>query len=151
MFSKPTIDIITEQNRTNLKMCSWNIRGLTLEKLEQNILGNFFQEFDIISLSETWFLDDYEIQIPGFRMHASNRPHVNINAKRGSGGIAIYVKLELDKFVSHISNYKDNIVWCSLKKGIISDKPIALGSIYFPPEGSMFADEGLFEKFKKNA
>ena len=43
-----------------LKFISWNINGLTEEKLSDYILCIFFKKFDIIVLTETWACTDLE-------------------------------------------------------------------------------------------
>ena len=48
----------TMQSATQLKICSWNINGLSQFKLSDDVLGKFLTWFDIIFLCETWTDED---------------------------------------------------------------------------------------------
>ena len=49
-------------NGKHIKICCWNIHGLSQEKLNDCILGGFLQRFDIILLSETWAEDNSDMK-----------------------------------------------------------------------------------------
>ena len=124
--------------RGNLQLCSWNINGLTEEKIAQESAGSFLQEQDIIALQETWQRADRCIELIGYKSFHFIRDHLNVNAKRGSGGISVFIKLNLVNSMAFIKNHNDNIVWFEIKKNTFdNEKPIALGIVYLPPESSV--------------
>ena len=92
MFSQPKGNL---SHCESLKVCSWNIRGLTREKLDEEILGKLFNQYDILMLSETWFVNENELEIDNFKLYHFNRSILDKRAKRGSGGICVYVKHEI--------------------------------------------------------
>ena len=142
MFSQPEKNLL---HCEALRICSWNIRGLTREKLDEEILGKLFNQYDILMLSETWFVNENELEIDNFKMYHFNRAILDKRAKRGSGGIAVYVKHEISGNVHPISSYCDNIAWFGLSSSLLkSEKPIAIGTVYLPPEGSTHNQEDLF-------
>ena len=60
-------------------------------------LCNFFTKFYFVCLSETWLKDEisFVIDLPGY-VHFSFCRHItNHRAKRGAGGMLLYVKKEL--------------------------------------------------------
>jgi hypothetical protein len=121
----------------SVKICCWNTEGLTSEKLSKKLLGNYFQDFDILLISETWGLKDSPLKISDFKHYPYPREKLDKNAKRGSGGISVYVKTNLSKYIYPISNYFDNLVWMGIKSELTgTTKPLAIATCYFPPIGS---------------
>ena len=92
-----------------VNICVWNIGGLTDDKVNQKVIGPFLQEQDIIAISETW-LRENNFEIVGYQGIHFIREDIHKNAKRGSGGISIFVKNRLSKAVSVVNQYKD--IWC---------------------------------------
>ena len=60
------ITIIGSSSADNIKLISWNINGLSQEKLNDDILGSMLKEYDIILLSETWASIDDTFDLQGF-------------------------------------------------------------------------------------
>ena len=60
-------------------------------KLESQELKQFFQNNDIVLLTETWSDEYYDLTFPDFKVLSLIRDNRNINAKQNSGGIAIYM------------------------------------------------------------
>jgi hypothetical protein len=80
---------------------------------------------------------DSPINIPNYILFPYPRQGWDLKTKRVSGGIAIYVKENIQKDVKPLSNYFDNLVWLSIGVELAgTEKPIALATAYFPPEGS---------------
>ena len=122
-----------------LKVCSWNVRGLTRDKLDNNVMGSITAEFDVIILTETWLREEDQLPIEGFVNYNYNHEHVNSAAKTGSGGICWYIRNNLKSFIKPILHHEDNLVWFSVTQNLSSKtRPVALGAVYFPPMGSIY-------------
>ena len=104
----------------DLSIVLWNINGLTVEKF-RNIQSTILK-FDIIALIETWHKDSSSnnFQFNGYREHFFNRTQIDARAKRGSGGIALYIKEHIYRGIEFITEPEfrklDDRVWLKLKK-----------------------------------
>jgi hypothetical protein len=102
-------------------------------------LGPFIDGFDIFAILETWFTADKCYEMENFKAFHFIRHMVDANARRGSGGISIYVKKDLQPYINVVQNYRDCIVWLEVNQIVVNGaKPQALGFVYFPPEGSTY-------------
>ena len=121
----------------NIRICSWNINGLTKAKLDDRLLGRFLKEFDIILLQETWLSENDELELEGYTSYSFPRKIKHANAKRDSGGLAALVKNGITQGIEIGKIHEDLIMWLRLKKhetGLSRD--ICIGNIYIPPEHS---------------
>ena len=126
-----------------VNICSWNINGLTDDKL--CILEEYLTKFDIVLLSETWTCEGENYTIPGFKYYNFPRQYIHPNAKRGSGGIGVLIRdIHVNKV--DISGHKEDIiVWVRLRKecfGFLRD--VMLGCVYIAPEHSTHTREDAF-------
>ena len=119
----------------SIRICSWNIRGLSEEKIHHDILGELLKDIDILALQETWLYENRVIDIEGYKAFHVIRPDPDKNAQHGSGGISVFIKNCLQNRVSLLKSYMDNIVWFKIDTND-SDKPIALCVIYLYHEHS---------------
>ena len=85
--------IHTSQEYDFLKIFAQNVQGLTREKFYDLQSKLFSIQYDIISLSETWLksCDPTEFVIQGYHKINKHRFRIHRNAKRGSGGILLYI------------------------------------------------------------
>ena len=97
-------------NSKVLKTCSWNIRGLTIDKLDKNVIGNVIKQFDIVDFSETWLRDDMDID--GFISLHFMRDKIHKNAHRGAGGISVFMKNDICNSISLLKHYYDSVLYC---------------------------------------
>ena len=44
----------SDNSLTDIKMCAWNIEGLTADKSTDDVLGEFLLGFHVLLLTETW-------------------------------------------------------------------------------------------------
>lgn len=60
--------LINDPNRAidHIKICAWNIEGLTDEKLTNELIGRFLQNFDLILVTETWCYSDDNFDLKGY-------------------------------------------------------------------------------------
>ena len=100
-----------------IKICHWNINGLSCEKMVdiQMIIAD--SNADIFILSETWLKSSlgYNIDIHGYKSFNFPRPTKHRKARRNSGGLLLYVKPSLCKYLEIVKSYRDRI-WLKLKK-----------------------------------
>ncbi|WAR03415.1 hypothetical protein MAR_009973, partial [Mya arenaria] len=88
-----------------LKICSWNCNGLTKDTLNYDEFLKIIQGTDIAFLYETWTCESSDIEIDGYTSHNYSRRFQHRNARRYSGGIAIYYKSKLQPDVWKSSSY----------------------------------------------
>ena len=117
-------------------MCNWNIHGLSDEKLV--VLEKYLRNFDMLIFQETWHRNEDAVHdIDGFTSYHYVRPNQDVNAVRGAGGISVFVKHHLKPHITPLKSTEDYIVWFKVKETLLGNvNPLAIGIVYFPPEGS---------------
>jgi exonuclease III len=91
-----------------LKICSWNIaRGLRT-KLDNTDFCASLNQYDIVFLSECWITDSdiIELELSGFCT-----PHYIVRKKSNGGGLVLFYKLYLDRFVTIEKQGADSYCW----------------------------------------
>ena len=101
-------------SKRGIKMCSWNINGLTQDRLHDEIIRQYFSKFDVIVLTETWSdgKDGYEhhnIEYIDF-----SRKSRHANAKRASDGIGVIIIFDISDGVEVFRNVGAMLVWLKL-------------------------------------
>ena len=90
----------------------------------------------IFAVCETWLKPGvvFNYGLPGFEHHVFSRQTLSRNARRGSGGLVVYVRKDLAKYLSIESIKKaDDRVWFRfLIPGF--HLPLYLGVLYIPPK-----------------
>ena len=136
-----------------LKYGFWNIQGY-----KSKIMGNKFvsrdflreiETCDIIGLAETHIhsriLDD--LAIPGFSRINYNIREPHPKGKCGSGGIALFSKEPILKFLVPIQNANEDVSWVMIKKELLGRKrDIYLATVYISPKGNKETISKIFEK-----
>ena len=123
----------------SLNIVTWNINGLSQDKLGDNILGSMLKRYDIIMLSETWSSDQDDFFLDGYFYYNYPRSYKHPASKRMSGGLGFFIRRELKDGVDIWSYTDDVIAWVILKKdffGFQSDVYVA--NVYIVPEGSTY-------------
>ncbi|CAC5393200.1 unnamed protein product [Mytilus coruscus] len=105
----------------------------------------------IISLVETWSDSGKPVDnIPGFDFICNSTRKKHKRARRGSGGIALYVRSSIYKGISKLSCTFNNAVWVKLDKHIFNLKnDIFIDTVYFSPEYSSGCTEDINEVYSK--
>ena len=135
-----------------LKHSFWNINGYKSKIIGNKLVSRDFlqkiEECDIIGLAETHIhskiLDN--LSIPGFsRIHYKIRePHSKGNC--GSGGIALFSREHIAKFLIPIQNENKDVMWVKIKKELLGgNRDIYLATIYISPEGNKESTAKVFE------
>jgi exonuclease III len=97
-----------------VSVLSWNIHGLTDLKRSSSEFTNILSSFDICFLFETWTKLSSNITLDGYLSFNFFRKFQHRNARRCSGGIAIYIKDHLKNGIEIIRNHYDTIIWIKL-------------------------------------
>ena len=106
-------------------------------KIDDNDFLNYINEFDVLLFTECWNSQISNIEIKNFESISCSRPKCNAKAKRNSGGIIVYYKEQLSKFIEVVNIDNKGIMWFKLKdneSGSSEDKYICV--CYIPPEDS---------------
>ena len=126
-----------------IKLSVWNIHGY-----KSKIIGNklndleFLKEIDnddVVALVETHNHSQAEddLSIPGFRrIENKNRSHDKKSFKC-SGGMAVFAREAILKYIIPIKNTNENSLWLKVKKEALGGKKdIFIGTIYLTPRKS---------------
>ena len=122
-------------------MCANFIEESPKISLVTIFLENYLKNYDIIMLSETWSSDQDDFSLDGYFYYNYPRNYKHPDAKGMSGGLGIFIRLELKDGVDIWSYTDDVIAWVILKKdffGIQSDIYVANVYHYIVPEGSTY-------------
>jgi len=116
---------------------SWNVHGLSLNKLEDTDFLNILVRNDIVFLYESWTSSTSEINIPGYVVHNFFRRFQHKNAKRSSGGIVLCIKESLKNGIKIVKNHQNSIIWLQLDHGFFHvEKDIFVCGVYLWGEDS---------------
>ena len=131
-------------------MISWNITGLNT-KLNGTLFSRsdflrFIKRSDIVCLTETWAGINDKYYIQGYSEYSVIRKK-HVKAKKNSGGISIFVRTTLTKYITEIKSKSRNILWLHINfKKLHAKFNLLLGVIYVSPESSpIHAEENIFQ------
>jgi Reverse transcriptase (RNA-dependent DNA polymerase)/Endonuclease/Exonuclease/phosphatase family len=127
---------VSQIDINGLKISLWNVQELSKgEKLVYSC-----KEDDISIATETWLKpDSVAPTLPGYTCFHNNRNYMSAGARRGSGGVAIYVSQHIQQYVSlWRTNKTGSIIWIKISKCLGFDTDVFIAGCYFPPEHSTF-------------
>ena len=132
-----------------LKYGFWNIEGQNSKVIGNKLIHNDFLQnigkCDIVGIVETHIhnLTLDSLSIPGFtRIHFSNREP---NSKgKGSGGIALFCKHRIVKYVTPVKKGNQDFIWVKIGKELCG-VDVYLGTVYYSPIGKK---ENISNKFQ---
>ena len=137
--------IIGSSSDDDIKLISWNINGLSQEKLNDDVLGSMLKEYDIILLSETWTSIDDTFDLQGFSYYNYPRLSKHQAAKRNSGGLGIFVRNSIQEGVEILNGNNDVIAWLRLHAPFFgTGNDIYVANVYIVPDGSVYHDDEIF-------
>ena len=153
MGRKNSANKIQNIQTIDIKIGSLNINGSLSKKLDFLEVKNFIQNTDICAIQESWMLPGEELYFPSYK-HFKNIRKPKNKSKRGSGGLVVLYKNELDKGITREkSSDEKNTIWIKLDKDFFNLKEhLFLATAYFPPQGSTYLDDpdDIFSKFEKD-
>ena len=117
-----------------------NVQGLSIEKFN-NLLHNVFtMDYDLICLQETWLksLDITNFEVPDYICINKPRSFKSKRAKRGYGGILLYVHTRIQQYTELQSNTNtEDRVWIKFKEPSLADVDVFCCFCYIPPINSV--------------
>ncbi|XP_060554602.1 uncharacterized protein LOC132715603 [Ruditapes philippinarum] len=121
---------------------SLNVCGLK-SKLGCPEFTKLLQQYCIIGLQETKCDNLDFIDLPGYDVFMKNRH--DIRTRRKSGGLALFVRKDISKYVKIIETDCKLVLWFTVSKSICkTDNDLLCGVIYIPPEYSEYSVEDPF-------
>ena len=134
-----THQIEDTDNLTNdtIKIAQWNAYGITDSNWsfkKDILLGT---KAEIICVNETHFRQGKQVSMEGYTAKFHNRKRVNNRAKKGFGGVAIFIKNTLYKQfdIDIIDEQREDILGIRLEDKT-SGKDIIIYSVYITPSNS---------------
>ena len=119
---------LPHQNRSNLKIISWNINGART-KLEKSHVYNFLSFYDVISLNEV--KTGLTISIPGYVCYKSKAATSEASHR---GGTIVFVKNYLARQIYNIDTSMIDQVWLNIR----CVPNVTFGFCYVPPSDSPY-------------
>ena len=139
-----------------LKISSWNINGYNSRNIGNKLLDkDFLDEIKhdgLVGIVETHIYDEIldALSIPGFKLLTHKNRAFNKRSKKGDGGIAVFIKEELTKYVIPQMNENPDSVWVKIKKEISGeDDDIFIGTFYLVPTKSKNEDENNYRRLSR--
>jgi hypothetical protein len=130
-------------NNEHINIAQWNVRGWTEDNkyLRERILMKLKPE--IISISETFKRNNDLIELDGYTWKGFNRTALHKRAKRGSGGIGLFIKNNLfDNWDVNVINKSYDGIMVTQLSHKHSGYIIVIVSCYLPPEGTIWGRNG---------
>ena len=132
---------------SNISIAAWNISGLSNKINDDDFINNLVCH-DIIVLSET-FLDNDDIPpLPGYIFYSVYRKKNHKKAKHPYGGVIVFIKKNIQKYVTKVAVTKEHFIWIKISKCLTRfDKDLYCCCCYIPPEGSIVYKNNNNENF----
>ena len=120
---------------------SWSAKDNENSSFRESVLHNI--DIDILCVNETFLVKDDVLNVVNYKWFGQNRQNVHRRARRGAGGVGIFVhKRVMDFFnIDVLDNSEEDILWLKFK-AIYSDLVLCLCSCYLPPKDSSHKVEG---------
>lgn len=126
-----------------MRILSWNINGINDKLKDKEIQNMLFKKNDIIILSETHEYKNIKVNynIPGFEYFPFARSFVHKKAPWPSGGIGIFVRMDLLNGIEKPYSHDESIVWLRLKSSFFGwNEDVLIASVYFSPANSTYVN-----------
>ena len=120
---------------------SWSARCNENSQFRESVLLNL--DLDILCVNETFLLKNDKIQVSNYHWFGHNRKIVHRRARRGAGGVGIFVHNRVFQYfkVDTLDNDVEDVFWIKLSARN-GDMVICLCSCYLPPKDSSHRVEG---------
>ena len=103
-----------------MNILSWNVNGLGEDKRSCENFVQFISNYDIIFLYETWASKKTNLELKDYECINFYRKFQHRNAKRASGGVALYYKKHLKDGIMLLKNHSDTVIWIKLDKNVFN-------------------------------
>ena len=126
---------MSEAHKNSLCLGYWNINGVT-NKLENDNVLAALMKYDFLWVAE--IKSPINAHLPGYTAYRNSERYMN------HGGICLYMKNSLVRFVSSVRFDGDDAIWLNF-----SFQPdITFGAFYIPPEDSSYYKPQLLAKLQ---
>ena len=125
-------------NPTKLRFVSMNVKGIN-EKFSIPGHLNSLTSCDVILLCETWLQKQTKLKkfrIPGYEPFNNFRKHMHKKARRASGGMIVYIKNELLKYINVVKTVCDHFMVLEIKG--LTEKPTFIIFSYIIPKDTTY-------------
>lgn len=126
-----------------MRLCCWNVGGWSLKDSENKLFREqtlINLECDIFCVVETFLKNKETLSVDGYTYYTHNRANIHKKAKRGSGGVGVFIRNELKNFfsVSILDDSVEDVLWIKFSslENVQSDN-IVLCIAYLPPSDSV--------------
>ena len=141
---------MSANNAPSVKVCFWNVNGLSPYKMQDSVLGNFFKRFDLILLSETWMSNQDNYEMDGYIFKNFPRKCIHPNATRHSGGLCVLYKRSVTYVFELMPISDDSSVIIRMKNcKTFGCRDIYIIHSYIPPEYSTHLCEDAYDELKR--
>ena len=116
-----------------------NIQGISTNKFSDNLLDIFALDYDLVCFSETWlrYEDCGQYVVPDYQCVNKPRSFINKKAKRGAGGIMLYMHNRVAHYTTIVEGPKsEDKLWVRLRSPRLPNKALYVCFCYIPPMGS---------------
>ncbi len=131
-------DINANLDLTKLKFVCMNVKGINDKFSIPGHLDSLIQ-CDVILLCETWLQKHTKLKkyrIPGFEQFNNNRKHLHKNARRASGGMIVYIRNALLKYVNVVKTVCDHFMVLEIQG--LTAKPTYIFFSYITPKDTTY-------------
>ena len=104
-----------------LHVVSLNVQGGIANKSSLHDFVALVGQFDTVCIQERWLTNDTDFYISNYSKLVRNRNKsgkVKKNAKRGSGGVIMLYRSEIQNGIVKCASKSNGIIWVKLKKDI---------------------------------
>ena len=142
--------------QSTLRISSWNINGFNSKHLGNKLCDHDFlteiQGDDIVGISETHIHEGNKekLAIPGFKRVAYKCKILSPRMNKGFGGIALFAKEHIFKYLTPQKNENEDTIWVKLKKEFLKTKEdIFIATVYMNPPKQRGEDEIRTQVFEE--
>ena len=130
------INVNINKGLSALKIAYWNIHGIKSKVLENKLHDAEFLkkilDSDIVGLSELHTSE--EASLPGFKLVKQKFREKFHKGPKISGGLAVFVKNDLEHVVQPIITENEDSIWIKLKRNDLGEREdIYIGTFYMSP------------------
>ena len=134
-----------------VRICFWNVNGLSQEFLNDDICGNILKKNDIVLLCETWANSMDTFYLDGFYSCNYARVQKHKNARRCSGGLYLFIRNSIMQGIEILHNRDDLIAWIKLDKTFFGlDKDLFVANAYVVPSNSPHVNPDTFDMIQED-
>ena len=123
---------------SSLDISFWNIHGYKSQYIGNKLIDPEFLELlegrDIVGIGELHAKE--EVSIPGFVNKKQKIRAKNFNGPKVAGGIAVFVREEIDHLVKVVENKNEDSIWIRIINENSDGEDVYLGTFYVSPENS---------------